>query len=90
MVMDPFQTLKKGTSQRRAVLQRDWVMQMITIVYPNHTQIHKPGLQQKAGKQKRKNEIDIQGKYEVRGPDHSQNKGLWAFAFQGLYGNRFV
>jgi hypothetical protein len=33
---------------------------MIIIAYQNRTaQIHKPGLQQKAGKQKRKNEIEI-------------------------------
>lgn len=65
MAMDPFQMPRKGTLLQRAVLLPVWVMQMIIIVFQNHTaQIHKPGLQQKAGKQKRKNpkafhEIDI-------------------------------
>ncbi len=63
--MDPFQMHRKGTLLRRAVLLPVWEMQMIIIVFQNHTaQIHKPGLRQKAGKQKRENpktfhEIDI-------------------------------
>jgi hypothetical protein len=55
MAMDPFQMLKKETLLQKAVLLPGWVMQMIIIVFQNHTaQIHKPGLQRKAGKLKRK------------------------------------
>jgi hypothetical protein len=60
MVTDPFQIPRRETFQRKVVLLPDWAMRMIIIAYQNRTaQIHKPGLQQKAGKQKRKNEIEI-------------------------------
>ncbi len=58
--MDPFQMLKRVIWQRKVVLQPAWGTQMITIVFQNHTvQIHKQGLQQKAGKLKREGHDSI-------------------------------
>jgi hypothetical protein len=55
---------RKETSQLKAVLLPGWGTLMITIAYQNRTvQIHKPGLQLKAGKQKRENNIEIPGLY---------------------------
>jgi hypothetical protein len=60
MVTDPFQMPRKEIFQRKVVLLPGWAMQMIITAYQNRTaQILKPGLRQKAGKQKRKNEIQI-------------------------------